>query len=72
MTFASRSEQLGAIGVHIDPHYTFTQKKRVMQKIAAEIHGHPDMTWIVCGDFNFEAFGQLSFNAERGAFVESL
>ena len=27
LTFASRSEQLGAIGVHIDPHYTFMQKK---------------------------------------------
>ena len=48
------------------------QKKHVMQKIAAEIHDHPDMTWIVCGDFNFEAFGERSFNAERGAFEVSI
>ena len=71
LTFTSRNESLGAIGVHIDPHYTFLQKKYLLQKIARQIKLHQDMTWVVCGDFNFEAFGERAFNTHFGAFMES-
>ena len=72
MTLNSRGERLGTIGVHIGPHYTFVEEKHSIHKVADEIHACSDITWIVCGDFNFEALGERAYNADRGTFMESL
>ena len=69
---STKTERLGAIGVHIDPHYSLTQKKDLLQRVTREIQTSSDATWVVCGDFNFEALGERTYNADRGAFIESL
>ena len=71
MEFTAAQEQLVAIGVHIDPHYTYAQKKDLIRKVADEVAAHRGMTQFVCGDFNFESLGERAYNVDRRAFMES-
>ena len=72
VTFTSGSQRFGAIGVHVDPHYTFVQKRALIRQVSQQVKGRQDLTWVVCGDFNCEAIGERGFNADRGAFMESM
>ena len=71
LTCTSGDERLGILAVHIDPHYTVEKKKVLFKKMAAEMRKTRDMLWLVCGDFNFEALGDKSYNAKRCSFMES-
>ena len=71
MTMTKNSEQLGVVGVHLDPHYTLSEKRSLLQRIADEVHSYHGITWLICGDFNFEVLGEQTYNADRGTFMES-
>ena len=71
VTWTSGDEWLGAVGVHIDPHYTLLKKKRIIQDIATTVRSRREALWLICGDFNFEALGEKSYNADRGSFIDS-
>ena len=71
MRFTSMDEQLGLVGVHIDPHYSLQQKKHMIRNISNEMQSARDILWVVCGDFNFEALGERAYNTDRCGFVES-
>ena len=71
LTCTSGDENLGILAAHIDPHYTVEKKKHLLKMMAAEMCKFKDILWLVCGDFNFEAFGDRAYNVDRGAFAES-
>ena len=66
-----KQERLGIISVRSDPHYTLEKKKRIIKQIAVQVHSCRDMSWLICGDFNFEVLGEKAYNTDRCAFVES-
>jgi hypothetical protein len=67
----SRHQKLGIIAVHIDPHYSFERKQELLTAISRETLRCKNTLWYVCGDFNFEALGERSYNLKKSTFVES-
>ena len=60
MKFTSKQERLGIISVRLDPHYTLEKQKRIIRQIAIQVHSCRDMSWLICGDFNFEVLGEIA------------
>ena len=71
MSIISGDQKLGVVDVHINPHYTLERKKRLIKTISNELQTDRGMLWTVCGDFNFEALGEKSYNTDRGEFMAS-
>ena len=57
--------KLVVIGVHVDPHHSLQHKELLLQRMSIYLCCIQDGLCFICGDFNYEAFGERSYNATQ-------